>query len=107
MAPARGGARRKRAAAMGILARSTLLGLVLTGLVAGGESASGLPHQRFAAGVKAVPATATEKPAIEPTSTPGEAPGGGEIERLPGRDDPDEFYKKPPRKPRTRSRMYA
>ena len=31
---------------------------------------------------------------------------GGEVDR-PGREDPDEFYKKPPRKPKVKTRMYA
>ena len=53
----------------------------------------------------------------EPGGPPAQAPAGeteGASERppdegdgLPGRDDPEEFYKKPPRKPKLRTSMYA
>ena len=57
-------------------------------------------------------APAPESPADPPGSTePARAPweerSDEQIERMPGRDDPEEFYKKPPRKPRQRTKMYA
>lgn len=43
----------------------------------------------------------------EPETAPGGERSDEQFERLPGRDDPDEFYRKPPRKPRERTKMYA
>lgn len=55
---------------------------------------------------------APRHPAVDADETPASPRGereesGGEGEPLPGRDDPDEFYKKPPRKPKRIDRLPA
>ena len=45
---------------------------------------------------------------VEPTSAPAPSEGhSDEVDGRPGRDDPDQFYKKPPRKPKQKTRMHA
>jgi len=47
---------------------------------------------------------------VEPASAPAPDASEGrtdEVEGRPGRDDPDVFYKKPPRKPKQKTRMHA
>lgn len=64
-------------------------------------------------GAAAPPSLQKETPASEPERAPAQESGGAlegpadEAEGLPGRDDPEEFYKKPPRKPKLRTNMYA
>ncbi|WP_373049268.1 hypothetical protein [Vulgatibacter sp.] len=43
---------------------------------------------------------------VEPASAPADG-RSGDFEGRPGRDNPEEFYKKPPRKPKQKSRMHA
>ncbi len=46
---------------------------------------------------------------VEPASSPTPSEGHSDDidEGRPGRDDPDEFYKKPPRKRKLKTRMHA
>lgn len=82
---------------MGRLAKCLLLGLVLWGFAEGTQAERGLEETGD-------PGSSTR----EPTSAPSEGSGGGdELEGRPGRDNPDEFYKKPPRKPRQRNKLHA
>ena len=49
--------------------------------------------------------TGSDPPAVPPAdASEGRS---DEVEGLPGRDDPEEFYKKPPRKPKLRTKMHA
>jgi len=81
------------------LAPVLLLGLVVASSPAGGGGAGG----------QKAPRGAPARLQVDPASTPGGASEGhsddGEVR--PGRDDPEEFYKKPPRKPKLRTRMHA
>lgn len=81
---------------MGRLAKYVLLGLVLWGFAGGSRADGVLP------GV-GEPGTSTR----EPTSGPSNGTQNDEFEGRPGRDDPEEFYKKPPRKPRQRNKLHA
>lgn len=81
---------------MGRLAKYVLLGLVLCGF-AGGTHAEGLLPGT------GEPGTSTRVP----TTGPSNGTQNDELEGRPGRDDPDEFYKKPPRKPRQRKKLHA
>lgn len=90
-------------AAMGRMAASALVVLVVSGFAgssnARGEGAAQVELRRALGSPSA--------PRVEPASAPSEGSSGGEFEGRPGRDDPDQFYKKPPRKPKLRSRMFA
>lgn len=98
---------RTTAAAMGAFVRGVLLAPVLVlGLVV----ATGPAHGAGEA-IDIRPARAPAPPLrVEPASAPapGSTESGGEqFDGRPGRENPEEFYKKPPRKPKVKTRMHA
>lgn len=74
----------------------TLLGLVLLGFARGTYADGGLPQ-----------AADPDSSSMEPTSAPSNGSSGEELESRPGREDPEQFYKKPPRKPKQRNHLHA
>ena len=90
---------------MGAFLRAVVLAPVLAlGLLVATAPAEGSGREAS----RARPASAPIPLRVEPASAPNSSEGhSDELDGRPGRDDPDEFYKKPPRKRKLKTRMHA